>query len=408
METIVFIGSNKSGTSRDALRVSEELGYFTVLITDREKFVLQREEFHEVHQMIYVADLLNKEHIYNEIKKLETSGKVIKGCMSLIDPFVHFAATLSKELGLVELSTDAIFLMEDKTRFRKVMKNHPATPLFDIFKPNEGPIEEWVNDYHSNFPLIIKSPVSNGSKDVMLVETKEKLKQGMNKLCSLYPHSPILIEEYVLGPQYLVEVVVYKSNIHIVGVIEQEITNLHRFIVTGYSYPALLSVEDYLKLEKVVNSILCSLGLTHGSCHLEIRFVKGEWKLIEINPRISGGAMNRIIYEGSGIDLVKETVNLNLGEEPSFQRQYEQYVYVKYLTVNSPGKLIKVTGRGRASKYEGVKDVYVKPRKGSILVPPLSMGDRYAYVLAAADSPEKAKDIATNGAKEIRFYLEPI
>lgn len=407
MHTIVFIGCNKSGTSREALKLSAERGYYTVLFTNREKFLNQREEFSEVDEIILLEDLLNKEKLYCEIKKLENQGKSIRGCISLIDPFVHLAATLSEELGLVQLSTDALYLMEDKTRFREKMKHHPATPQYKVFRPEQDTLSKFVDRYQDLLPLIVKSPVSNGSKDVIFTETKEQLRNGLRNLLYSNPQHPILIEEYLEGPQYLVEVLVYKGKIHIIGIIKQEIAKLTRFIVTDYSFPAVLTQDNYRSLENTVYSIVTTLGLTNGTCHLEIRLVKGEWKLIEINPRMSGGAMNRIIYEGTGIDLVNETLNLYLGKEPNVQQQYQRFVYVKYLVVNKRGRLLKVTGKNRASNYSGIKDVYIKPRKGNILVPPLSMGDRYAYVLSSADNPDEAKEIAISAAKEIRFYIEP-
>ena len=65
----------------------------------------------------------------------------------------------------------------------------------------------------------------------------------------------------------------------------------------------------------------------------------------------------------------------------------------------------KVTGKGRARKSPGVIEVYVKPRKGTKLIPPLSMGHRYAYVIATGASMEEAKKFAKNAANEIKFHL---
>ena len=39
MQTIIFLGSNSSGTSREALTISRQMGYFTVLFTDRRSFL---------------------------------------------------------------------------------------------------------------------------------------------------------------------------------------------------------------------------------------------------------------------------------------------------------------------------------------------------------------------------------
>lgn len=58
VKTIVFIGTNKSGSSREAIKAAESLGYFTVLFTNNEKQFLQRKEYADVHKMVLV-DITN-------------------------------------------------------------------------------------------------------------------------------------------------------------------------------------------------------------------------------------------------------------------------------------------------------------------------------------------------------------
>ena len=132
METIVFLSSNKSGSSRDAIIAAKELGFFTVLLTDRKKWIQQRTEFPDVHQMILIPDLLNKEMIYEQISLIKSQGKEIKAFISFIDPYVSFAAQISKELYLSKLSVDALSTMEDKTRFREVLKDNSVNPIYRI------------------------------------------------------------------------------------------------------------------------------------------------------------------------------------------------------------------------------------------------------------------------------------
>lgn len=406
MDTIVFIGSNKSGTSREAIKIAEQMGYFTVLITDREKFIDQRDEFPEVHQMVYLAEPLNKNQLKEELELLKVQGKNIKTCISLIDPFVYLASVISEEMELFQLSTNSLYKMEDKTRFREELKELDVNPLFTVGKPQES-IKELMDRLPFSFPLIIKPPQSNGSKDVILAENKDELRRGL-ELLRKNADSPILIEEYLEGPQYLVEVLVWNGQVHIIGVIEQVISKGNRFIVSGYHFPAILKKSLYEELRRTIERILTTLEMTHGSCHFEMRVVDGKWKLVEINPRISGGAMNQIILEGTGMNLVQEVLKIHLGEKPEINNSPIKHVYAQFITVNSTGILLKVTGKNRASSYDGVKEVYVKPRKGSILKPPYSMGDRYAYVLASATTFEMARKIAVEAAKEIKFYLEPL
>jgi biotin carboxylase len=407
MQTIVFIGSNKSGTSRDALCISTSMGYYTVLLTNRKEFIKQKDEFPEVQRMIYVEDLMDKEIIVSIIRDIENDQKQICAVISFIDPFVSFAARLTKELGLFQMSTDALAIMEDKTYFREHLKMLAVSPRFVVFDGEES-IQNCTREYQDNLPLILKPPVSNGSKDVLLVETIAEFKDGLDYLMKKFPAFSVLIEEYLIGTQYLIEVMARNGEISIAAIIEQEVLNGERFIITGYSFPAALEDEILEDLQIAVLSIIQALGLENGTCHLEMRLVDRDWKLIEINPRMSGGAMNRIIQEGTGINLVKETIKLFLGEEPSLEAVKRMHVYAHFLTINARGRLIKVTGKNRAANIDGVKEVFVKPRKGAILTRPYSLGDRYAYVIASADTPEQAKEIALTASKEIKFYLEPL
>lgn len=39
MNTIIFIETNKSGSSREAIKAAEELNFFTVLLTEKKDFL---------------------------------------------------------------------------------------------------------------------------------------------------------------------------------------------------------------------------------------------------------------------------------------------------------------------------------------------------------------------------------
>ena len=54
-----------------------------------------------------------------------------------------------------------------------------------------------------------------------------------------------------------------------------------------------------------------AFGIENGALHLELRLTQNGWKLIEINPRISGGAMNNML-QALGFSLVEETLKILL------------------------------------------------------------------------------------------------
>lgn len=407
MKTIVFIGSNEFGTSKEALTIAKEMGYFVVLFTDKSKLMTNNHGFSEVNQIIFMKNLMDEQQVIDHITKLKEEGKHICACLSFIDPFVSYAARISKSVGLARISVDSLYLMENKIKVREKLANLPITPFYIAFHFGDSP-KVFEMKYKEHFPLIVKPPISNGSKDVLFVNSIEMLDDALILLQKKHPKSSLLIEEYLLGPQFLAEIVVYNNKITVVGIIAQEVIYNGRFIVIGYKFPARVNTDDYKNLCQSISSIVEQTGLTNGSCHVEMKLVQGEWKLIEINPRMSGGVMNRIIEEGTGINLVKEIIKMYLGEEPTLIETRKQYVYARYLTIGSRGKLLKVTGKELALMHDGVKYVYIKPLKGKILSNPYSMGNRYACIIAASESEEKAEAIALASAKEIKFYLAPI
>ena len=405
MDTIVFIETNKSGSSREAIKAAEKLNFSTVLLTKKTKFINERTIFPDVHQMIF-TDINDYDNIITTIEKLNKSGKNIKGIFSFIDPYVYMAARLSEKFCSNIVSTKAIHHMENKILTRNVLKDLPISLNYSIYKPTESLSSFFKKNNKINFPLIVKSPKSTGSKDVLLVKNKDQLILSIQSLLNKLPNEEILLEEYIDGPQYLVEILVQDGKVHIIAVIEQEITFFERFIVTGYSLLGRVEKRLYNSLFNAINSVIQAFNMKNGACHLELRRIDNVWKLIEINPRISGGAMNDIIEIGHGINLVQETIRLMLGNKPSLVKKHYKYVYAHYLTVKSTGKLIRVTGKNRSSKYPGVEKVFIKPKKGTTLKPPTSMGHRCGYVLAAADFKAKAKKIALEAAKEISFEIQ--
>nr|WP_150285596.1 ATP-grasp domain-containing protein [Rummeliibacillus sp. TYF-LIM-RU47] len=405
METMIFIETTKNGSSREAVKTAARLGFYTVLFTEKEKLLEQRKEFPDIMQMVHF-NKMTEDLIRQQIIELQEQGKIIKTIISFVDPFVSLAAQLSNELCKSNISVEALKIMEDKTETRRALKENATTPIFEVFQPVDN-ISTFIKKEHK-FPLIVKSPMSKASKDVYLVKNRFELRKIMKKFLRIYPDQQILLEEYLDGPQYLVEVLVHKGKINIVAVFKQEITKELKFIVTGYAVQLNVNDDLYKKLSSTVESIMNDLKVANAACHLEIRNVNGNWKLIEINPRISGGAMNRMIEEAFGINLVEETIKLYLGDEPNVDRKHEKHLYTHYITINSVGRLLKVTGKKRAANEPGVREVYIKSRKKAVIRPPISMGHRYGYVMATGETLDEAKENALNAFKKIKFYIEPL
>lgn len=387
------------------MKAAKELGYSIHLLTNRVSFLKQSEEFAEIDGM-HAVDLEKKESIQEAIGNIQSTYHVV--CViSFIDEYVQIAAEFSNDLCRSNISIPSIKIMKNKAFMRTHLKEKKYSPYYLIVRKDES-IDYFFSPIKEKYPLVIKMPNSTGSKDVFLVRNEYELRNRVRYLRKRYPEEEILIEEYLNGPQFIVEAIVYEGNVQIAAVVEQEVTKKKRFIVTGYSTVPDLDEESYNKLIEISQEIIGDLHMQNGNCHLELRMVDEEWKLIEVNPRISGGVMNQLIKEAYGFNYAEQIIQMYLGNEPLLVKEYENCVYAHYMTVNSLGKLLKVTGEDLARKEQGIVEVSIKPRRGQTLSPPLSMGHRYGYVLAKGKTGAAAKAIALKAANYIQFHLSPI
>ncbi|MFB5190136.1 ATP-grasp domain-containing protein [Alicyclobacillus fastidiosus] len=405
MRTIVFLDCHKIGSSREAVRAAANMGYSTVLLTDRKAFVDARAEFEDVDEMIY-TDLSDAKKLVRVIRKLQSKGHHLKAIVSFIEPHVSKAARLHNRFcGGGRLSVDAMAVMEDKVSTRDALVGTPYNPAYTVYG-GRGPVAQLSRSL--TYPVVMKRPGSAGSKDVIRAFSAAQFRHRIRQLTNKYPGQRILIEEYIRGPQYLVEVLVEDRTIHIIAIVEQHMLNHRgRMIVAGYAVLVSPPRELLDSLRETVQDIVMRMGLENGPCHIELRRRHDGWKVIEINPRMSGSAMNRMIDFAYGVDLAEQTLRLYLGKNLHLQAKAFEYVYAQFVTAKETGLLESVEGRAHALNVPRVREVFIKPTKGQRIQKPKSMGHRYAYVIASdEDSLELARRAAERAAGYIRFRVQ--
>ncbi|NLV20565.1 MAG: ATP-grasp domain-containing protein [Syntrophomonadaceae bacterium] len=402
MQAILFLGTLKSGSSRDALRAAKKMGYYVILFTDRRSHLEQSNDFTEVDSML-PCNLRDLQEIRLNIVKIQMRDIKVCAIVSFTEAHCLTACIMADEFGLHQFTCHAIKQMKNKIISREILSLTDYSPRFMAISASAAlsDIEPLLG---FPYPFVIKSPSSTGSANVFKINNRQELNYYLRHLQNKRPSESILVEEMLEGPQYLIEVLVHEKNVLIAAIIEQEVTFYQRFIITGYNL--LLELPEKLQdLPGAVAAIVKAHGMETGACHLEMRLVNQQWKLIEINPRISGGAMNKLIYLGLGVELTAETIKLALGQQPDLSPRYRRHIFVQYRIVAQGGILDKVTGMNRATKSAGVLEVFVRPRRGAYLRPPLSMLDRYAYVIATGASEDEARSNAKAAAMKIQFWM---
>jgi len=404
MNCIVFIGTYKSGSSYDAITAAKEMGYATVLLTVRNAHLKMKDHFSNV-DMLLLCNTHDVNKVKHEIDGLHHKGLNVCAVVSFIEEHCYTASLLAKERGLPCFTPAAICTMLDKLETRKAIDSTPYSPNFCEIKNNDAMKQDTIE---KSLPCILKEPLSTGSKWVAKINSFAEYEYEIDKFRKECHSERLLLEDYLSGPQFLVETLVIDGKPHIAAIIEQEVSYVNRFIITGYKVIHDYQSEFIQSLITAVNDIIVCIGMENGPCHLECIHNGEQWKLVEINPRISGGAMNVLITEATGINLVKETLKTALGQKPDLTGKYKKEAFAQYVIANKEGILLKVTGRNKARNCEGVRQVFVKPKRGQLIFPPRSMGHRYAYVIAVGGTAHEAMMNAKHAAGHIQFYVKEV
>jgi len=189
MNTIVFIGTNKSGSSYEAIKASEELHYYTVLLTDRKSFFDKRLDFPHVHSM-RMCNLENINDIKSAIDRIDQDRFNICAIVSFIEPYCHTAAVLSREFGLKSFTEKTIRTMLDKTESRKALRGTPYSPPHHVINGRMP-----ITDTNLEMPVVLKAPVSSASKDVYMASTVRQYQNAFADLRKRYPDGFVLVEK---------------------------------------------------------------------------------------------------------------------------------------------------------------------------------------------------------------------
>ncbi|QTD42069.1 ATP-grasp domain-containing protein [Sporosarcina sp. Te-1] len=398
MKSIVFIETVRYGAAKDALEASMELGYAPVLLTGKQSIAKEADQWHK-NGLVYCIEL-SEDMIREVLDELLREGRQLQAIISFIDPYVSMAARLSNEYCQTALSANSMCCMEDKHRTRNALESLGVNPVYTTLA------EDSLRTV--SFPAVIKSSFSKASRDVYLLRTKKELEAACYKLTARQRDVVILLEEYVDGLQYIVEVIVNEGLPQIIAVVAQDVTDHGKFIVTGYSIGNVPPEEKWNQLQILLEQIVELLQVERASFHMELRLTSIGWKVIELNPRMAGFTMNQMIYEAYGINLAKEIVRLHIGEVPQLEKNRECAVYTYCMTTELCGFFHGVSGVMEAAAQSGVTSVQVHAKVGELIGPAMSMGQRYGYVMASGDNVEQARKRAMEAARLITFYIEEV
>ncbi len=266
----------------------------------------------------------------------------------------------------------------DKYEMRKRFKLYDAkiTPKFtrvkDISAQEQARIITKIG-----FPMIIKPASMSGSLFVTICYHEADLKKALaicfRKLKSAYEKDrrmeepKVIAEEYMEGDIYSIDSYVNSRGVvyHLPLVRVKTGKDIGHQDFYGYLQmtPTILKRDTIMRAEIVAETAIHALGLRSTTTHTELMKIDGEFKVIEVGPRI-GGARDVLYKMSCGIEHYLNDVLIRIPRKPIIPKKCTgNTVYMKWFLPNE-GTIASMTGIKKIEQLESFHKIEINKKIG--------------------------------------------
>lgn len=249
------------------------------------------------------------EDVYNIIRKEVPKGVIVQfGGQTAI----NLAPKLVKRgVQVLGTSVESINVAEDRKRFEMLLRHLGIKQPKGRAVTNLG--EALTAAEEIGYPVLVRPSYVIGGRAMEIVYNDEDLSTYIKEAASISPDHPILIDQYILGKEFEIDVISDRNDILIPGIMEHiERTGVHSgdsFCVYPHQNISDKVVEKVINYSKKIAKALQIVGL------MNIQFVTkdDEVYVIEVNPRASRTVP--IMSKVTKIPMMKIAINVILGEK---------------------------------------------------------------------------------------------
>ena len=327
----------------------------------------------------------------------------IDAVLCLIDIRLIEAARLAHRLGVRHLNPASAELLRDKYKVRRRLAEHGiAQPEFELAESN-AQLKAAVQ--RLGLPVLIKPADGYGSQNIVVLRDEQDLDPLLSPLEDMLPshadyglgvraNDRLLVERYMTGSFVGCDTLTMDGRHRVIGMHRKLMFEPPSFAMRGSSFsphgpgsPVPQAVERY------VVALLDAVGFDWGATHIELMLTAEGPRLIEINPRLVGAKISRLVSHSLGHSLHADLIAVHLGEDrPGVPAVAPGVGAIRWIVAGQRGVLGSV--RLPVWTDERIRCVEILKQPGDPVWPPFENADRIGYVMACASSAAEAESLA--------------
>jgi len=405
-------GGNDFQILEDALRLGHEVTFFTADLS----FYLAQTSLADSKLSLAkdVVSLTSFSYEAFERAALAIHEKTpFDAVLCLIDIRMIEASKLAERLGLKFLNSKTATLVRDKFSVRaRLAQQQIRQPRFALATTNE---ELKTAIEVIGFPVLIKPSDGYGSQNILTFHSDEGFKAMAEPFANYLPlktdyglgvvaNDRLVVEQYIRGEVIGCETFSVNGKHVFLGINDKVFFAPPCFGIKGSCFPSPRFETE--KIRDYVFQILDALNFDFGFAHTEIIVAPDGPYLVEVNPRLIGAHIPRLLGHALERSIYTDVINLHLGDEMAELRDlHPQQVAVSRWITSPRNGIIKAIVPPETSD-PGIRGVHIFKKPGDAVRPPFDNADRLGYVMAVGRTQEEAERLAESFVMSTQVVLE--
>jgi formate-dependent phosphoribosylglycinamide formyltransferase (GAR transformylase) len=331
MSHLVFVEITRPGIQ--ALEQAVRRGHTVTRLTSHKFDWLLRPEDHEALGQLgcttlTIGDSQNADRVEEGLREC-LKREPVDAVLSVLHQCVTPAAIAAHRLGLRATSAQGVLNARDKGRCRDLLREHRIPSVRHRVADSADEARAFAAEI--GYPVIVKPATGMAKVLASIVEDeaallryfehvaqrRDSLERGVKE--ELNEH--FIVEELAQGPLYSIELAAdTRGNWAALTIIKRKTGRRNAVLEMGSTVPSDLDDVRYDQAERYAISVAKVLGLDLGIFHVEFIMTLDGPRLVEVNPRIAGGAIPDLVRTATGVNLFELLVRLYEGEPLPMKR----------------------------------------------------------------------------------------
>lgn len=361
--------ANRGEIAQRVMRTAREMGIKTVAVfseADRNMpFVRYADEAYCIGPALSAQSYLRGDKIIEVAKKC--GADAIHPGYGFLSENAAFSQSVS-DAGLIFIgpSAHSINMMGDKISAKQAAKKFNVPMVPGTENPIETLKEAQEIGNHIGYPVLIKASAGGGGKGMRVVESEgdmeEQMRTAKSEALNAFGNDAVFIEKYVGAPRHIEIQVLGDQHGNYVYLFERECSIQRRHQKLIEEAPSSCLTPDIRKAMGESALAVCRACNYSGAGTIEFLVDENlNFYFLEMNTRLQ---VEHCVTEMiTGIDLVKEQINVARGEKLSFSQND--------LTINGHALELRVCAEDPMNNFlpdTGTLELYQPPKGPGVRV----------------------------------------